>query len=156
VRGFCRCSPGRRVLGRFLTTSMRRALNAAADKAVLLANFAGRNWEKPTPLSGDLGHTTRLAVPVPVRTRTCRRHAPSPVGSSSQAFPPHCFGRDEQARAETLSGPLSVRADLVIGADGRHSTVREKAGLVVDDLGAPMDVLWMQIRERVAEVVESR
>ena len=38
-----------------------------------------------------------------------------------------------------------MRAALVIGADGRHSTVREKAGLVVDDLGAPMDVLWMQI-----------
>jgi 2-polyprenyl-6-methoxyphenol hydroxylase-like FAD-dependent oxidoreductase len=54
-------------------------------------------------------------------------------------------GRVVGVRAETPSGPLSVRADLVIGADGRHSTVREKAGLVVDDLGAPMDVLWMQI-----------
>lgn len=54
-------------------------------------------------------------------------------------------GRVIGVRAETPSGPLSVRADLVIGADGRHSTVRDKAGLVVDDLGAPMDVLWMQI-----------
>src|SRR5271167_2232934 len=54
-------------------------------------------------------------------------------------------GRVVGVRAETPSGALTVRAELVIGADGRHSTVREKAGLVVDDLGAPMDVLWMQI-----------
>lgn len=37
------------------------------------------------------------------------------------------------------------RADLVIGADGRHSTVRGKAGLEVEDLGAPMDVLWFRL-----------
>jgi 2-polyprenyl-6-methoxyphenol hydroxylase-like FAD-dependent oxidoreductase len=40
---------------------------------------------------------------------------------------------------------LEVRSDLVIGADGRHSTVREKAGFKVDDLGAPMDVLWFRV-----------
>ena len=37
-------------------------------------------------------------------------------------------------------------ADLVVGADGRHSVVRERAGLAVDDLGAPMDVLWFRSR----------
>ena len=42
-------------------------------------------------------------------------------------------------------GLIDIRADLVIGADGRHSTVRKRAGLKVDDLGAPMDVLWMRI-----------
>jgi 2-polyprenyl-6-methoxyphenol hydroxylase-like FAD-dependent oxidoreductase len=39
----------------------------------------------------------------------------------------------------------AVRADLVVGADGRHSTVRAKAGLAVQDLGAPIDVLWFRI-----------
>src|SRR5437868_1856718 len=34
-------------------------------------------------------------------------------------------------RAETPDGPLEVRAGLVVGADGRHSTVRERAGLKV-------------------------
>ncbi len=56
--------------------------------------------------------------------------------------------RDERVvgvRAETPEGALMVRADLVVGADGRHSTVRAKAGLEVDDLGAPMDVLWMRL-----------
>jgi len=45
----------------------------------------------------------------------------------------------------TEGGPLQVRADLVIGADGRRSTVRAAAGLVVRDLGAPIDVLWMRL-----------
>jgi 2-polyprenyl-6-methoxyphenol hydroxylase-like FAD-dependent oxidoreductase len=48
-------------------------------------------------------------------------------------------------RAETPEGALTVRAELVIGADGRHSTVRTKAGLQTLDLGAPMDVLWMRL-----------
>src|SRR6202158_2058682 len=47
--------------------------------------------------------------------------------------------------AESPGGPLEIRADLVIGADGRHSTVRERAGLTVTNLGAPMDVLWMRL-----------
>lgn len=51
-------------------------------------------------------------------------------------------------RADTADGPLEVRADLVVGADGRHSLVRAKAGLNIDDLGAPMDVLWLRIAKR--------
>jgi 2-polyprenyl-6-methoxyphenol hydroxylase-like FAD-dependent oxidoreductase len=42
-------------------------------------------------------------------------------------------------------GPLEIRADLVVGADGRHSIVRERAGFEVIHLGAPMDVLWMRL-----------
>lgn len=42
-------------------------------------------------------------------------------------------------------GPIEIQADLVVGADGRHSTVRERAGFVVDDFGAPIDVLWMKL-----------
>jgi 2-polyprenyl-6-methoxyphenol hydroxylase-like FAD-dependent oxidoreductase len=48
-------------------------------------------------------------------------------------------------RAKTKQGTLEIRADLVVGADGRHSTVRKQAGLEVIDLGAPIDVLWMRI-----------
>jgi 2-polyprenyl-6-methoxyphenol hydroxylase-like FAD-dependent oxidoreductase len=39
-------------------------------------------------------------------------------------------------------GSETIRADLVVAADGRHSTVRKAAGLEVQDLGAPIDVLW--------------
>ena len=48
-------------------------------------------------------------------------------------------------RAKTKQGTLEIRADLVVGADGRHSTVRKQAGFEVIDLGAPIDVLWMRI-----------
>jgi len=51
-------------------------------------------------------------------------------------------GRVVGVTATTPRGPLDVRADLVIAADGRHSIVREKSGLAVEDIGAPMDVLW--------------
>ncbi len=50
--------------------------------------------------------------------------------------------------AKTKTGPLEIRADLTIGADGRHSVVRERAGLEVIDLGAPMDVLWMRLSRK--------
>jgi 2-polyprenyl-6-methoxyphenol hydroxylase-like FAD-dependent oxidoreductase len=51
-------------------------------------------------------------------------------------------------RATTEDGPLEVRAALTVGADGRHSTVRERAGLLVENLGAPIDVLWMRLPRR--------
>jgi 2-polyprenyl-6-methoxyphenol hydroxylase-like FAD-dependent oxidoreductase len=41
-----------------------------------------------------------------------------------------------------------IRADLVIGADGRHSTVRALAGLEVENLGAPIDVLWFRLSRK--------
>ena len=53
-------------------------------------------------------------------------------------------------RAKTAIGELEVRADLVIGADGRSSIVRAQAGLPVQEFGAPMDVLWFRLR-RTAE-----
>jgi 2-polyprenyl-6-methoxyphenol hydroxylase-like FAD-dependent oxidoreductase len=54
-------------------------------------------------------------------------------------------GRVVGVRAKTPTGELAITAALVIGADGRHSTVRERAGLIVDDFGAPMDILWMRL-----------
>jgi 2-polyprenyl-6-methoxyphenol hydroxylase-like FAD-dependent oxidoreductase len=54
-------------------------------------------------------------------------------------------GRIVGLRAQTPKGALTIRADLVVGCDGRHSTVREKAGLKSDDYGAPMDVLWFRL-----------
>jgi 2-polyprenyl-6-methoxyphenol hydroxylase-like FAD-dependent oxidoreductase len=51
-------------------------------------------------------------------------------------------------RARTPQGELGVHADLVVGTDGRSSTVRQNAGLTVTDKGAPMDVLWMRMSRR--------
>jgi 2-polyprenyl-6-methoxyphenol hydroxylase-like FAD-dependent oxidoreductase len=57
-------------------------------------------------------------------------------------------GRIVGLNAGTPDGALTIHADLVVGADGRHSTVRAKAGLVSEDYGAPMDVLWFRLPRR--------
>jgi 2-polyprenyl-6-methoxyphenol hydroxylase-like FAD-dependent oxidoreductase len=51
-------------------------------------------------------------------------------------------------KAKVPEGTLEVEAHLVVGADGRHSAVRDLAGLDVEDLGAPMDALWMRLSKR--------
>ena len=48
----------------------------------------------------------------------------------------------------TPEGPLEIRAPLVVGADGRTSAIRQRAALRIEDLGAPMDVLWMRLPRR--------
>jgi 2-polyprenyl-6-methoxyphenol hydroxylase-like FAD-dependent oxidoreductase len=54
-------------------------------------------------------------------------------------------------RANTPDGPLEVRASLVVGADGRHSVVRAKAGLSIEEFGAPMDVLWFRLSRQPSD-----
>jgi 2-polyprenyl-6-methoxyphenol hydroxylase-like FAD-dependent oxidoreductase len=54
-------------------------------------------------------------------------------------------GRVTGLTASTPDGPLEIRADLVVGADGRGSVVRERAKLPIRELGAPMDVLWFRL-----------
>ena len=58
------------------------------------------------------------------------------------------FAFAQTPSAQTDSAPLTrteVRADLVIGCDGRNSTIRQLAKLEVKDVGVPIDVLWMHI-----------
>src|SRR5437899_3727831 len=57
-------------------------------------------------------------------------------------------GRIVGLHATTPDGPLEVRAGLVVAADGRHSVVRARAGLKVDEFGAPMDVFWFRLSRR--------
>lgn len=54
-------------------------------------------------------------------------------------------GRITGIMAEIPEGMLEVKAELVVGCDGRHSTVRACAGLEIIDSGAPIDVLWFRI-----------
>ena len=49
----------------------------------------------------------------------------------------------------------AIYADLVVAADGRTSLLRERAGLAVEDLGAPMDVFWMRIRKQASDENET-
>lgn len=54
-------------------------------------------------------------------------------------------GRVVGVQAKTPNGSLAIRADLVVGTDGRHSLVREKSELPLEQFGVPIDVLWMRI-----------
>src|SRR6267143_4329942 len=53
--------------------------------------------------------------------------------------------------AKTPQGDLEMHADLVIGADGRHSTVHTRAGFKLREFGVPIDVLWMRISKKQSD-----
>jgi 2-polyprenyl-6-methoxyphenol hydroxylase-like FAD-dependent oxidoreductase len=57
-------------------------------------------------------------------------------------------GKVVGVRATIDGHPAEIRADLVVAADGRHSTVRAQLDLEVEDIGAPMDVLWFRISHK--------
>ena len=57
-------------------------------------------------------------------------------------------GRITGVVANTNDGPINIKAHLTVGADGRHSIVRERAGLKVEVLGAPIDVLWFRLSRK--------
>ena len=48
----------------------------------------------------------------------------------------------------TPDRPTAIRAELVVAADGRGSTLRDAAGLTVEEQGAPIDVLWLRLSRR--------
>ena len=54
-------------------------------------------------------------------------------------------------RANTPDGIVDIEADLTIACDGRHSTVRQRSGLQVEEIGAPMDVLWFRVGRKADE-----
>jgi 2-polyprenyl-6-methoxyphenol hydroxylase-like FAD-dependent oxidoreductase len=51
-------------------------------------------------------------------------------------------------RAKTPRGELEIRADLIIGADGRHSSIQACAGLERQEFGVAIDALWMRISKK--------
>ncbi len=53
--------------------------------------------------------------------------------------------------ARSAQGPMYIQADLVVGCDGRHSTVRQAAGLELEHYGVPIDVLWFRISRRAGD-----
>jgi 2-polyprenyl-6-methoxyphenol hydroxylase-like FAD-dependent oxidoreductase len=64
-------------------------------------------------------------------------------------------GRVAGVRAKGPDGDLEIRADLTVGCDGRRSTVRERAGFKVEDIGAPMDVLWFRLPRKPGDPTDT-
>ena len=113
-------------------------LNFIAEKAKLYPRFHLRMQSEVTGL---------LEEPV------------DPAGAP-ESHKRHASNRVTGAIAQTPQGRLEVRAALTVGADGRHSTVREisrreQAGLEVIDLGAPIDVLWMRLQRHPGDPNET-
>jgi 2-polyprenyl-6-methoxyphenol hydroxylase-like FAD-dependent oxidoreductase len=86
------------------------------------------------------------------------------LAEKAKAYPQFCLRMETEVtdlliednrvvgvRAKTCEGHTEFRATLTVGADGRHSLVREKAGLAVEDLGAPIDVLWMRVSRAASD-----
>jgi len=60
-------------------------------------------------------------------------------------------GRTTGVHVKSAEGEYELRADLVIACDGRHSTLREAAGLKAREYGAPMDVLWFRMPRKESD-----
>ena len=63
----------------------------------------------------------------------------------------HKNGRVAGVKAKMPEGTLELRAELVVAADGRSSTVRECSELKLIDLDAPIDVLWFRVTKKAGD-----
>ena len=138
------------------------------DELGLLTDFLARPHQEATELTGWVGDATVTVADFRHLPTRCRFIAFMPqwdfldfLAERGRRYPTFHLrmqaevtdlieegGRVAGVRATTPHGPLEVRAALVVAADGRHSTVRAGAGLQVEDLGAPMDVLWLRLPRR--------
>ena len=131
----------------------------------MLPEFLQRPHQEVQQLSGQIGDTVVPIADFAHLPTQCRFIALMPqwdfldfLAGQARRFPAFRLemeaevddlvvadGRVTGVRATTPNGELAVGADLVVGADGRHSTVRARAGLETIDLGAPIDVLWLRL-----------
>jgi 2-polyprenyl-6-methoxyphenol hydroxylase-like FAD-dependent oxidoreductase len=125
-----------------------------------LSRFAGYFGDKKVEIA-DLTH---LQVPAPYIAMMPQWDFLDFLASHGRALPGFTLlmraegrglieegGRTVGVRATVDGRDEEIRADLVVGADGRHSTVREAMGLKVLDIGAPMDVLWFRLSRKPDE-----
>jgi len=125
-----------------------------------LSRFAGYFGDKKVEIA-DLTH---LQVPAPYIAMMPQWDFLDFLASHGRALPGFTLlmraegrglieegGRTVGVRATVDGRNEEIRADLVVGADGRHSTVREAMGLKVLDIGAPMDVLWFRLSRKPDE-----
>ncbi len=145
------------------------------DELGMLDEFLQQPHQRVAHLSGRLGDATVTVADFTRLPTRCKFLAFMPqweflnfLAQRAKAFP--TFGLRMQARAvdlldedgvvagvrvETPDGPLDVRADLTIAADGRDSIVRDRAKLDVVEMGAPMDVLWMRLTKLAGDPHET-
>lgn len=63
---------------------------------------------------------------------------------------------DHELTVRTADGDaMTIQADLIVAADGRHSTIRDAAGFKVTEFGTPIDVLWLRLSRRESDPTET-
>lgn len=67
------------------------------------------------------------------------------MSTSVDALLARADGRVVGVRATSPEGRIDLRSRLVVGADGRHSTVRASAGLPLAAQQPAVDVLWFRV-----------
>jgi len=145
------------------------------DELGILDDFLKLPHQEVRQLRGQIGDTTLTLVDfthMPVR---CKFLAFMPqwdflnfLAGKARVYPTFklemeseatglCFDGDRVTgvRVKTSAGEQDIFADLVVGADGRHSVIREAAGLQPEDFGAPMDVLWMRISRQPTDPAQA-
>jgi 2-polyprenyl-6-methoxyphenol hydroxylase-like FAD-dependent oxidoreductase len=140
------------------------------DELGLLAEFLQRPHQNIDRMSGQFGDTmfhvadlTRLQAPARYIAFMPQWEFLDFLADKSAAFSSLRIMRSTEAVdvirdngrvtgvvARTGDGDIHIAADLTIGCDGRHSLLRERAGLAVEDIGAPIDVLWFRIAKTEA------
>jgi 2-polyprenyl-6-methoxyphenol hydroxylase-like FAD-dependent oxidoreductase len=134
----------------------------------LLESFLQRPHQEVSELRGEIGGTTVTIADFSHLPTRCRFVALMPqwdflsfLSTEAQRFPSfHLLmqteavsllvedGRVVGVEAKRAAGPLQIRAPLVVACDGRHSTLRQQAGLSSVEFGSPIDVLWMRLAKR--------
>ena len=145
-------------------------LEAMAELGVL-EEFLARPHQEVTTLAGQVGDTAVTVADFTKLPTRCKFLAFMPqwdflnfLAEKARKYPGfrlmHCARVEDLlvegdrvvgVRAATPDGKLEVRAALTVGADGRESVVRDRAGLDVIEIGAPMDVLWLRLTKRAAD-----
>jgi len=135
----------------------------------LLEKFLRRPHDEVSQLSGQIGgKIIKLADLSHLPTR-CKFSAFMPqweflnfLAEEARAYPAFTLlmetqandlSRDASGRVDGVlasgpRGPLQIGAALTVAADGRQSTLRRAAGLAVEEIGAPMDVLWLRFSRK--------
>jgi 2-polyprenyl-6-methoxyphenol hydroxylase-like FAD-dependent oxidoreductase len=138
------------------------------DELGMLDSFLKRPHQRVTSLAGNLGDTRVTVADFSHLPTRCKFVAFMPqwdflnfLAEKARRFPGFDLrmkarvdellwqsNRVVGIRAQTPDGPLEIRADLTIAADGRESILRRLARLDVVEHGAPMDVLWLRLTKR--------
>lgn len=137
----------------------------------LLDDFLKLPHDKTTLVSARIGGTmitvadfSYLNVRTPFIAFTPQWHFLNFLAQKGKAYPhftlimeTEAYGLIEEegavkgVRAKNKQGEFEIRAELVIGADGRNSILRQKANLQVENKGAPVDVLWFRLSKQTGD-----